>query len=111
MSIVVPLRGASIRRRAWARFIVLALIALMVAPLYVLSARPSASGLVALTTISQSTIYALIIGLPLAAAEAIAFYEEWRGPWSALAFWHRVCRKVRLVRSNGSLAGPRSRER
>ena len=62
-----------VRRLATRRFAFLCLTAVVVAPIYALTAKPVASIEEAVVVAVQSLIYAFVIGVPLAAAEILAF--------------------------------------
>lgn len=73
MTGVPALQRAWARRLAFKRFLFLAAVAVVVAPVYALSVRIPASATEAQALVSQAFVYAMVIGLPLAAAEALAF--------------------------------------
>lgn len=62
-----------VRRLARRRFAFLCLTAVIAAPVYAVTAKPVASVEEALVLAAQSLIYAFVIGVPLAAAETLAF--------------------------------------
>jgi adenylate cyclase len=62
-----------VRRFATRRFVFLCLTAMIVAPVYGVTAKPIASIEEAFFVAAQSLIYAFVIGVPLAAAETLAF--------------------------------------
>lgn len=73
MTNVPALHRAWTRRLALQRFLFLSAVAIAVAPAYALSVRTPTSAAEAAAMVVQSFVYATVIGLPLAAAEALAF--------------------------------------
>lgn len=74
MSGMQALHRAWARRLALKRFAFLSLVAVAVAPGYAFAVRVPSSPDDAIAMVSQSFVYAIVIGLPLAMAEALTFF-------------------------------------
>lgn len=87
MTAYPPLYRAWVWRLALKRFVFLSAVAMAVGPLYAFSVRLPGSAGEALGLVTQSFVHGALIGIPLAAAEAIAFVVGSRaGMRSRLSF-------------------------
>lgn len=111
------MRNAPALHRAWARrlalnrFLFLSAVALTVAPIYALSVRMPASPDEAMGIVVQSFVYAVVIGVPLAAAEALAFAigaiasARVRLPF-AVSFLTKTAAYAAWIITGAAIAGP-----